>query len=139
EQAAVAFFSTRARAHNPAVVLGASGLVGLEADGNLRELCVQFGLPKLPATVAVRSRRGLHCYYRPPVGRAPLKVQLDPNGVMVAEDGYRIGAGALPPSGWIYGYENGVGEIAELPAAPYELLVELGRQSRAETRRRFAD
>jgi AAA domain/Bifunctional DNA primase/polymerase, N-terminal len=136
--AAVAFFLMRARKRNPAVVLGASGLVGLEADGDLRELCERFGI-RLPPTVGVRSRRGSHRYFRPPPGRPPLKVQLDPSGVVVSEDGYLIGAGAIHPSGWVYRYDNGADTVAELPADVYDLLVELGGRTRAETRRRFAE
>jgi hypothetical protein len=136
EDAAVAFFVRRARARNPAVVLGASGLVGLEADGDLDKLRAELGIQELPATVTVHSRRGLHGYFRPPAGRAPLKVQLDPNGVIVSEDGYLVGGGALHPSGVVYQYVND-GAIAELPPVIYDRLVELGGNTRAETRRRF--
>ena len=65
-----------------------------------------------------------------------MKVQLDPGGVVVSEDGYLVGAGAIHPSGAIYSYvENG--GIAELPVAIYDLLVQLAAQGRVETRRRF--
>jgi hypothetical protein len=136
EQNAVAFFTTRARKRNPAVALGASKLVGLEADGDLEQLRAALGIPVLPATVTVRSSHGLHAYFKPPAGRAPLKVQLDENGVVVSEDGYLVGAGALHPSGWVYRYETN-GAVTELPPAAYDRLVELGGQTRTETRRRF--
>jgi hypothetical protein len=137
EGAAAAFFVTRARKRNPAVVLGASGIVGVEADGDLERLRAELGVPALPSTVTVRSRRGLHCYYRPPAGRPTLKVQLDPDGVEIAEDGYLVGAGALHASGVVYRYESN-GAIAELPVAIYDRLVELGGETRAEARKRFA-
>ena len=136
EEAAIAFFVERARKRNPAVVLGASGLVGIEADGELDELGVRFEIPPLPDTATVQSRRGPHRYYRPPAGRTPMKVQLDTSGVVVSEDGYLVGAGALHPSGAVYTYVND-GAIAELPPAAYDRLVELGGDTRAETRRRF--
>ena len=66
-------------------------------------------------------------------------MQLDPSGLVVSEDGYLIGAGALHPSGWVYRYENGADTVAELPADVFDLLVELGGRTRAETRRRFSE
>jgi hypothetical protein len=134
-EAAKAEFKTRARRRNPAVVLSLSNLVGIEADGDLDELRAQHRIPELPETVTVRSRRGVHRYYRPPAGRSPVKVQLDPEGVIVSEDGYLVGAGAIHPSGVIYKYENSA-SIAELPAGIYDLLVELGGKTRSETRQR---
>jgi hypothetical protein len=136
EDAAVAFFQTRARKRNPAVALGASGLVGLEADGDLEELRTRYRIPALPATVGVRSRRGAHRYFRPPPGRKPLKVQLDPGGVVASEDGYYVFAGAIHPSGHVYRLE-GADKLAELPVEIYDLLVELASRTRADTRRRF--
>ena len=133
---AIGFFTERARKRNPAVVIGASGIVGVEADGDLEQLCRELGVPALPDTVTVASKRGLHCYFRPPAGRKPLKVQLDPNGVIASEDGYLVGAGALHPTGWVYQYV-GNGAIAELPAAIYDRLAELAGATRADTRHRF--
>jgi hypothetical protein len=86
----------------------------------------------LPATVGVRSRRGAHRYFRPPPGRAPLKVQLDPSGVVVSEDGYYVFAGGIHPTGHVYSLEDDAEQV-------YDLLVELGGRTRAETRRRFDD
>ena len=50
EQAAAGFFCERARRRNPAVALGASGLVGVETDGTLdgpelAAMLVGLGLP----------------------------------------------------------------------------------------------
>jgi hypothetical protein len=114
EAAAVAFFKTRARKRNPLVVASRSGLVLLEFDGGLAELCARYELWDLPGTVQVQSRRGLHLYYRPPAGLPPMKVQVDGTGVTVSEDGYLVGGGALHPSGAIYGYVSH-GPIAEMP------------------------
>jgi hypothetical protein len=69
EDAAVAFFKTRARKRNPLVVASRSNLVLIEFDGDLVELCAEYGLWDLPATVQVQSRRGRHLYYRLPAGR----------------------------------------------------------------------
>jgi hypothetical protein len=130
EDEAAAFFVTRARRRNPAVVLGASGLVGVECD-DVDELPVA-----LPETVTIRSRRGLHRYYRPPAGRKPMKVQIDRSGVVVSDDGYLIGAGALHESGHVYAYE-GAAAIAELSAKTCDALAGLAGEARVETRRRF--
>jgi Bifunctional DNA primase/polymerase, N-terminal len=114
EDAAVAFFRTRARRRNPLVVASRSDLVLLEFDGDLTELSAKYGLWDLPGTVQVQSRRGQHLYYRPPAGRPPMKVQVDRTGVIVSEDGYVVGAGALHPSGLVYGYVSD-GPIAGMP------------------------
>ncbi len=137
EQAAAGFFAKRARTRNPAVVASASGLVLIENDGG-EELLDRFGLAPLPLTVVVRSRRGLHRYYRPPADKPPLKVQLDPSSITVSSDGYLVGAPALHPDGWTYCYESGVDRIAELTLELYELIEWLGQQTREQTARTFA-
>lgn len=137
-EAAAAFYLTRCRTRNPAVVASASGLVLLEADGDLGELCARYGV-ELPDTVGVRSRRGSHRYFRPPAGRPPLKVQLDETGVTVSSDGYFVAAGGLHPSGIVYAYENGTTAIADLPVKAYDRIAELGEQSRVEARQAFVE
>jgi hypothetical protein len=110
----------------------------VEADGDLDELRSLFGLPRLPVTLAVRSKRGLHHYYRPPEGRSPVKVQLDESGVTCSSDGYLVGAGALHPSaGIIYRYLDPDAEIETMPAGIYDLLVALGEQTQERVARSF--
>jgi hypothetical protein len=107
EEAAIAFFKSRARKRNPVVPAGANNLCLLDLDGDLVELCAQYELWDLPGTVAVRSKRGLHLLYRPPAARAPMKVQIHPKtGITVSADGYLVGAGALHPDGIVYRYES---------------------------------
>lgn len=129
-EAAAGYFAERARRRNPAVVASRSGLVLVEADGDLDELLRLHGLPPLPATVRVRSRRGWHAYYRPPPGREPAKIQLAAEAVTWSSDGYLIGAGALHASGHVYVYENEWTELAELPAELYDVLAARGEQTR---------
>jgi hypothetical protein len=138
EQAAVAFFTARARKRNPAVVASRSNLVLIEFDGELVELCAQYELWDLPDTATARSRRGPHLYYRPPAGRAGMKVQLDASRVLVSEDDYTVAAGALHSSGHVYTYEH-PGPIVELPAGTYDLLLELHEHAQADTREGVAN
>jgi AAA domain/Bifunctional DNA primase/polymerase, N-terminal/Primase C terminal 1 (PriCT-1) len=133
EDAAAAYFKRRARRRNPAVVAGASGLVLAEADGELGALLERSGLPAPPPTIAVRSARGRHLYFRPPAGKPPLKVQFAEDGITASSDGYLIGAGALHPTGWVYRYENGAQALAKLPTELYELIVRLGQETDART------
>jgi hypothetical protein len=66
-----------------------------------------------------------------------MKVQVDASGVIVSDDGYLIGAGALHPTGHVYAYEH-TGPIVELPIETYNHLLALGRQGQADTRERIA-
>ena len=82
--AAVGYFIDRARRRNPAVPAAANGLVIVEADLNVPgdahpaldetrlRVSALTGRLKLvfPRTVIVRSRRGLHFYFKPPPGCA---------------------------------------------------------------------
>jgi hypothetical protein len=153
EGAAVGYFITAARKRNPAVVASRSGLLLVEADLDVDDSAypsldeVKAGVGALmrrlklrfPSTVIVRSRRGLHFYLKPPAGAAAAKVQLaeDGDSVTWVTDGYVIGVpGLYGLAGVTYEYVRG-GEIATLPAEIYERLVELGGESRAESRRAF--
>jgi hypothetical protein len=153
EGAACGFFATAARKRNPAVPAVANGLVLVEADvavpgdaypelaevkRRVAALMRRLEL-EVPRTVIVRSRRGLHFYLRPPAGCAPLKVQLteEPDAVTVSGDGYLIAVPALHERpGVIYQYVHD-GEIAELPRAMYDRLIELGGESRTDARRAY--
>jgi hypothetical protein len=131
EGAAVGFFTKRARTRNPVVAAGASGLVIVEVDLDVRDDAypprneVQARVAALlnrlelrfPRSVVVRSRRGLHFYLRPPNGCAPAKVQISEEGDRVTwnTDGYTVavpGLHELP--GVVYEYIHD-GEIAVLP------------------------
>jgi hypothetical protein len=137
ESAAAGLFKERARARNPAVVASRSNLVLIEFDADLVELCAKFDLWALPGTVRVRSRRGDHLYYRPPAGRTPMKVQVDPSGVTVSEDGYLIAAGALHPTGHVYDYISS-NTITVLPVETHDLLRELHDEASAEFHEKIA-
>jgi Bifunctional DNA primase/polymerase, N-terminal/Primase C terminal 1 (PriCT-1) len=126
---AAALFVGRCRTRNPVVVASRSGLVLVESDGEEDELLARHGIPPLPVTVSVRSRRGVHRYFRPPEGGAPLKIQVGLEAVTVSEDGYLVTAPALHASGHVYAF-NGNATMAALPAVTYARLVELGRQAR---------
>jgi hypothetical protein len=154
-EAAIAFFVTRARKRNPVVAASANGLVLVEIDlnvaddaypplhevkpriaGLLRRLELRF-----PSTVVVRSRRGLHFYLRPAPGSPPTKIQIseEDDTVTASTDGYTVGAPGLHElPAVVYEYVSN-GAIAELPAATYRRLEELGGDAHAEVRRRFAD
>ena len=133
EDAAAGFFTHEARKRNPAIVASGSGLVLVEADGESRRAARGERHPAAAGDGQRALERGLHRYYRPPAGKPPLKIQLDETGITCSADGYLIGAGALHESGWVYVYENGAEEIAELPVELYELLVSLGEETRTRS------
>jgi hypothetical protein len=83
--------------HNPAVVLRASRLLGVDIDGDDGRALVQELVPGgLPDTVAVRSGRadgGLHLWYRPPEGATKFKIQFA-GKLALSKNGYLI----VPPA-----------------------------------------
>lgn len=93
-----AYVTGRGRTKNPAVVLAASGLVGIDIDGQEgRDLARRLAPGQWPPTVAVRSGRpdvGLHMWYRAPKGTLNHKVQLA-HSLMLSRDGYFICPPAL--------------------------------------------
>jgi hypothetical protein len=150
--AATGFFVTKARRRNPVVPAVVNNLVIVEADLDVPDqaypeldqvkkrtsaLMLRLGL-RFPPTVIVRSRRGLHFYFRPP-DRPAAKVQLAENGDLVtwSSDGYVVGVPGLHELvGVVYGYVRD-GEIATLPALMYERLRGLAGENRAESRRAY--
>jgi hypothetical protein len=137
ENAAASYFRERARKRNPVVVASASGLVLVEFDGPARELLARHSLPvQLPPTICVRSRRGVHLYFKPPTARTPMKVQLGETAVTCSSDGYLVTAPAIHPSGLVYEIVAN-GEVAELPVELYDRLVAVGEQTREGVRRSF--
>jgi Bifunctional DNA primase/polymerase, N-terminal len=93
-----ALLAGRGEKRNPAVCLRASGLLGVDIDGEAGRALVRELVPVgLPPTVAVRSGRadgGLHLWYRAPQAAAKVKVQFA-SKLTLSADGYFI----VPP-GW---------------------------------------
>jgi hypothetical protein len=139
EQAAAGYFKERARKRNPTVVASASLLDLVEYDGDRNTLDRELGIPRLPPTLGWRSRRGPHLVYRTPEGETPIKVQVDAEGVALIGDGYLVCAPAWRAEHDVVYELNGVTEPVRLPAELRLVLQEYGRETRAETRRRFAE
>jgi Bifunctional DNA primase/polymerase, N-terminal len=129
---------------NPVVCLHASGLLGVDIDGEAGRALVRELVPDgLPPTVAVRSGRpdgGLHLWYRPLVGAAKVKIQFAAK-VTLSADGYFV----CPPAWHAVGrthYEFLEGcspwerEIAVFPAS---LLARLTARDRADDEAARAD
>ena len=139
EDAAAGFFKERARKRNPAVTASGSGFDLVEYDGDRNRLDRELGIPRLPPTLGWRSRRGPHLVYRTPPGEAPIKVQVDPEGVTLIGDGYLVCAPAWRAEHGVVYELNGTTEPVRLPAELRLVLQEYGRETRSETRRRFAE
>jgi len=114
------YLARRCESRNPAVVLRASGLIGLDIDGAAGTRLLQSLQLNLPPTIAVRTGGGAHLWYRPPAG-APasfVKVQLAEK-VTISKDGYFVCPPARHPKGHIYTFADGHApweiEIAVLP------------------------
>ena len=128
---------------NPIVVLGASGLVGIDVDGAPGRSLLRNCGADFPTTVTVVSGRedgGHHLWYRPPAG-APsgvVKVQLK-DTVIASSNGYFVCPPARHPSGRTYRFVKGrepwTIPIAELPLATVERLASMARTARADRRR----
>jgi Protein of unknown function (DUF3987) len=139
EEAAAGYFKERARKRNPAVTASGSGFDLVEYDGDRNRLDRELGIPRLPPTLGWRSRRGPHLIYRAPEGEAPIKVQIDPEGVTLIGDGYLVAAPAWRAEHGVVYELNGTMEPVRLPAELRLVLQEYGRETRSETRRRFAE
>ena len=126
---------------NPIVVLGASGLVGIDVDGDAGRALLRTlaGEVRFPTTVTVISGGGGHLWYRPPAGdaREVVKVQLK-TAVTVSADGYFVCPPARHPGGHVYHFVEGrepwTIEIAELPSRTIEVLAREGRLRKAAIR-----
>ena len=139
EEAAAAFFKTRGRSRNPATAAVASTVDLVEYDGGRDELDRKHGIPRLPDTLGWQSRRGPHMVFKTPPGEAPVKIQVDADGVTVSSDGYLVCAPAWRKEYGVVYELNGTHEPVELPHEPRALLLKQGAQKRAETRRRFKE
>jgi hypothetical protein len=139
ENAAAGYFKRRARERNPVMPAAASGLDLVEYDGDRDELDRKHGIPRLPKTLGWQSRRGPHRVYRTPPGQAPVKIQIDADGVTVITDGYLVCAPAWRAEHGVVYELNGTSEPVRLPPALRALLLKQGVRKRAETRRRFKE
>jgi Bifunctional DNA primase/polymerase, N-terminal len=114
-------------AKNPIVALKASGLIGVDVDGEQGRSLVRYLKLKFPSTVAVRTSNGGHLWFRPPEG-APIgvvKVQFS-DKLTTSGDGYLVCPPARHPDGMTYafveGHEPWAITIAELPLSIVELF-----------------
>jgi KaiC/GvpD/RAD55 family RecA-like ATPase len=137
EEAAAGYFKTRARRRNPVVTSSGSGWDLVEYDGDRDELDRRHGIPRLPDSLGWRSRRGPHRVYLTPAGETPIKIQIAEEGVTASSDGYLVAAPAWRAEYGVTYTLNGTFELATLPAKTRKMLLELGAETKAETRRRF--
>jgi putative DNA primase/helicase len=123
---------------NPVIVLGASGLVGIDIDGpEGAELFRRtVGENTLPDTVIVRTGAGWHLYYRRPAGAPDVaKVEFGASGLEVSRDGYFVAPPARHSSGRFYRFAQGRAPwqtaFAELPLELLDLFYSRARQNRS--------
>jgi hypothetical protein len=121
-----ALLAGRGLQRNPVVVLGASGLIGLDVDGpEGAQLLRRITSERLPRTVTVETGKGWHLWYRRPewLAGAAAKIELGPEGLEVAKDGYLVAPPALHPTGHVYAFATGREPwnvaIAELNVEPF--------------------
>jgi hypothetical protein len=139
EDGAAAYFKVRARRANPIVTASGSRWDLVEYDGDRVELDGEHGIPQLPRSLGWQSRRGPHLVFRTPPGEAPMKVQVDPEGITVWSDGYLVAAPAWRREHGVVYELNGTLEPAQLPNELRALLLALGGERRTEMRRWFAN
>jgi hypothetical protein len=123
-----ALLKGRGAAHNPAVVLANSGLIGVECDGSGE--VQRFQSLNLPQTVTVQSSTPdrLHFWFRPPDGTADYAAFRFEGGKVTADRGrYLLAPPAIHPSGTEYAFLLSPEEtpIATLTGAQYRQLVNL--------------
>jgi hypothetical protein len=111
---------------NVAVVLGRSGLVGVDVDGDEGETLLAGLGVELPSTVTVRTGRGRHFWFRAPDGyTGPAKIELAEK-VTLSSEGYFVAPPSVHPDGSTYVFDFGAAPweiaLAELPAALIERL-----------------
>jgi hypothetical protein len=104
-----ALLAGRGLQRNPVVVLGASGLIGIDIDGpEGAKLLRGVASERLPRTVTVETRKGWHLWYRRPYRMTDVtKIEFGPDGLEVAKDGYLVAPPALHPSGHVYTFAAG--------------------------------
>jgi hypothetical protein len=115
----------RGLTHNPCVSLRASGLVGIDIDGESGRDLAQRLVGRFPPTVAVVTGRGHHLWFRAQTGNRHAKIELG-HKVTLVDDGYLVMPPALHHSGSVYRFPTGRApwdiEIAVLPGEIYRAL-----------------
>jgi putative DNA primase/helicase len=135
-----ALLRNRGERCNPAVVLGPSGLIGIDVDGpegveHLQRL-VSDGMPRT-VTVETGKDSGYHLWYRRPQGSAIAFVELGPEGVTAKRNQYLVCPPAVHPSGRVYRFADGRAPWELVPALlPTNILDKLERAARGERQRR---
>jgi hypothetical protein len=125
-----------ALARNPIVCLKASGLIGIDIDGEQGRSLARYLKLRFPETVAVRTGNGGHLWFRPPKGAPPsvVKVQLS-DKLTTSADGYFVCPPARHPAGVTYTFVEGLEPwttpIAELPLEIVDLFAEKNRNAKA--------
>lgn len=135
-----ALLVNRGQARNPAIVLAASNLVGIDIDGEGGARRLKEMQPtRLPATVTVSTGKGWHLWFAPPFDfTEAAKIELAADGVTVSRDGYLVAPPGLHPSGAVYSFADGRApwetELAVLPMPQLERFLNAARKTRnAET------
>lgn len=137
-----AIVGNRGLKRNPAIVLRASGLIGLECDGEEDLLAIEQ--LELPLTLTVRSSQPYkrHFYYRPPadIEQLPYVAFRFESGRVTGDEGrYFVAPPAIHPTGAVYAFLAGHGpdevDIAEMPVETYRQLATQAGESDATTRR----
>jgi putative DNA primase/helicase len=104
---AAGLFAARGQQRNPALVLGPSGLIGIDVDseqGRLRLL----GYGPLPKTVVVTTGNGWHLWFRPPRETRLTKIEVTAQHVKLTHGaGYFICPPAIHTSGATYRFVEG--------------------------------
>jgi len=107
-----ALLKSRGTGRNPAVVLGASGLVGIDVDGTAGiRLLHELHPARLPRTVTVETGRasGFHLWYRRPARlTGSSKIELGEAGVEISKDGYLIAPPGVHHTGRVYRFAEGL-------------------------------
>jgi hypothetical protein len=136
-------FRGRGIARNPVVSLAASGLIGVDVDGEPGRRLLKELVPNgFPPTVVVKSGRadgGWHAWFRPCAPARHAKIEFSDAGVGLVSDGYLVCPPALHAgTGRPYVFATGRApweiEIAEFPADVYEVLTQQ-RERREELER----
>jgi len=125
-------------AKNPAVVLGASGLIGFDIDGAAGvQLLRELHPAPLPRTITVETGTGYHLWYRRPAGvTGTAKIELGPEGLAVAKDGYLIAPPGVHHTGRVYRFVPGLApwdlEPVVLPVRHLTPFLAHAKQARTE-------
>lgn len=130
-------FIGRGTTRNPVVSLHASNLIGVDVDGEPgRRLMHELVPSGFPSTVVVRSGRadgGAHAWFRPCAEARHHKIEFSAEGLELIADGYLVIPPAIHVTGRPYAFASGRApweiEIAELPQAIYDMLVQHHRRS----------